>query len=125
MKFFAASILIYSFAFYACQKDVSENKKQIAKPSPTTSVTVIPNVNAAGNAKIKTYDGTGAVTKINSELGSVELNHEEIKGLMPAMLMEFYVSDKAMLDNLKIGDKVDFVLEDNAGAERIIKIKKQ
>ena len=42
---------------------------------------------------------------------------------MPAMEgMEFYVSDVKMLDKLKVGDKVDFVLEDNAGAERIISI---
>ncbi len=65
------------------------------------------------------------ITKINTELGSVELNHEEIKCLMPAMQMEFYVSDKAMLNNLKVGETVDFVLEDNAGAERIIGIKKR
>ena len=65
------------------------------------------------------------MTKINLEIGSVELDHEEIKGAMPAMIMEFYVSDKKMLDNLKVGDKVDFVLEDNAGAEQIIKIRKK
>ena len=92
------------------------NSSQTAKPSPTV---------AADKSKVKTFNGTGKVTKINTEIGSVELNHEEIKGAMPAMLMEFYVSDKKMLDNLKVGDKVDFVLEDNAGVEQIIKIKKR
>jgi Cu/Ag efflux protein CusF len=92
------------------------NSNQPAKPSPTV---------AADKSKIKTFDGTGIITKINLEIGSVELDHEEIKGLMPKMIMEFYVSDKKMLDGLKIGDKVNFVLEDNAGAEQIIKIKRK
>lgn len=43
---------------------------------------------------------------------------------MPAMQMEFYVSDKKMLDGLKVGDAADFTLEDNAGAEQIISLKK-
>lgn len=115
MKYFRLLILIYSFGFLACQKNVSENKNQTIKPTATVS----------GNTKIKTGSGKGVVTKINTELGSVELNHEEIKGMMPAMQMEFYVSDKKMLDGLKIGDKVDFVLEDNAGAEQITSIVKK
>jgi Cu/Ag efflux protein CusF len=96
--------------------DGEPNSNQPAKPSPTV---------AADKSKIKTFDGTGAITKINLEIGSVELDHEEIKGLMPKMIMEFYVSDKKMLDGLKVGDKVDFVLEDNAGVEQIIKIKRK
>ena len=92
--------------------------------SPAVSATAAPSVSVPDKTKIKTYDGKGVVTKINLELVSVELDHEEIKGLMPKIIMEFYVSDKKMLDKLKIGDKVSFVLEDNAGAERIIEIKK-
>lgn len=73
---------------------------------------------------VKIGQGTGFITKINLEIGSVELKHEEIQGMMPAMQMEFYVSDKKELETLKIGDKVLFTLEDNQGAERIIKILK-
>lgn len=43
---------------------------------------------------------------------------------MPAMLMEFYVTNKAELESLKVGDKVVFTLEDNKGAEKITKIAK-
>jgi len=43
---------------------------------------------------------------------------------MPKMTMEFYVKEKRELEQLKVGDKVNFVLEDNAGAEQIINIKK-
>ncbi len=143
MKTKTLYFLLFSLSFAACQPNaqtsnnrnallnsaanntnsinkivVSEsNSNQTVKPSPTI---------APDKSKIKTADGTGTVTKINTELGSVELDHDEIKGIMPAMEgMEFYVSDKKMLDKLKVGDKVDFVLEDNAGAERIISIKKK
>jgi len=70
------------------------------------------------------YPGKGIVTKINLELGSVGLDHEEIKGVMPAMQMEFYVSDKKLLDGLKVGDKVDFVLRYKDSTETIVNIKK-
>jgi len=125
------SKILYGFVLFlfaviaACRQNTQSVTIQPAKPTETVSATVTPIISLPDNTKIKTYDGKGTVTKINLELGSVELNHEEIKGLMPAMQMEFYVSDKAMLDNLKVGEAVDFVLEDNAGAERIIKIKKR
>ena len=124
----------------ACQPNMPPLTNQTAKPNAAAtastnvalvnskSVNASPTVSTINNSdktKIKTFDGKGVVTKINLELGSVALDHEEIKGLMAAMQgMEFYVSDKKMLDGLKVGDKVDFVLEDNAGAERIISIKK-
>ncbi len=116
-------VLTLSVIFSACQKNAPKKELPTVKPTMTASANTAPNI--SGNSTIKTYDGTGIVTKINLEIVSVELKHEEIKDLMPAMQMEFYVSDKKMLENLKIGDKVDFVLEDNAGAEKIINIKKK
>ena len=70
------------------------------------------------------YDGKGVVTKINTELGSVEMDHENIPDVMPAMRMEFYVTDKRMLDGLKVGDPVDFVLRYKDRTETIVKISK-
>ncbi len=82
-------------------------------PVPTTSTPMDGN-----------YSAKGKVTKINLELGSVELDHDDIPGVMPPMLMEFYVKDKALLDGLKVGDEVDFVLEYKHPAETIVRIKK-
>ena len=125
-------ILILVFAFAACGQNTPTN--QTAKPAATVSANTTlnnsisanasPSVSASDKTKIKNFDGKGAVTKINLELVSVELDHEEIKGLMPKMTMEFYVKEKAELEKLKVGDTVDFVLEDNAGVEQIISIKK-
>ncbi len=70
------------------------------------------------------YPAKGKVTKINLELGSVELDHEDIPGVMSRMIMEFYVKDKAILDDVKVGDEVDFVLEYKHPAETIVSLKK-
>ncbi|CAN5211336.1 hypothetical protein BH10ACI1_BH10ACI1_19580 [soil metagenome] len=106
----------------ACQQEM---KPQNVKPSQTANAqpsemrTPMPDA-----SKIKTFKGKGVVTKINLELVSVELNHEKIEDFMPAMTMEFYVKEKSEIEVLKIGDKVEFVLEDNQGQEKIISIKK-
>src|SRR5688500_20404273 len=59
------------------------------QPSPVNTI-VLPK---DGN-----YDSKGKVTKIDKQLGSIELLHEEIPGLMPAMQMEIFVGDKAILE---------------------------
>jgi Cu(I)/Ag(I) efflux system protein CusF len=121
----------FSIIFMACEQAKPPSPNQILKPttnsmpaSAANSINAAPSVSVPDKPKIKTYDGKGKVTKINLELVSVELNHEEIKDLMPKMTMEFYVKEKSQLEKLKVGDVVDFVLEDNAGAEQIISIKK-
>ena len=95
------------------------------KPANTS---IMQKTNAPALSPIPPKDGNytskGKVTKINTDLGSVELNHEEVIGLMPAMQMEFYVKDKSLLDGLKVGDIVEFVLEYKHPSETIVGIKK-
>lgn len=106
---------------FGCAKEASKpaNANTAASPKPASSpanTTVIPK---DGN-----YDGKGRVTKIDMKLGSVELDHEDIPGVMPPMVMEFTVRDKKQLNGLKIDDKVDFVLEYKHPTEIIVNIKK-
>lgn len=70
------------------------------------------------------YPGKGKVTKLNMDAGSIELDHDEIKGVMPKMVMEFYVSDRSMLKNLAVGDTVDFTLQLKDNRESIVRIEK-
>lgn len=114
--------VLFLFSFSACQQNSPVVKKSLVEPTATISANVSPSGSAPDDSKIKTYKGRGVVTKINLKLVSVELNHEEIKGLMPKMTMEFYVKEKLELEKLKVGDKVEFVLEDNAGAEQVVSI---
>jgi Cu/Ag efflux protein CusF len=115
MKF--SILFVFILLISACQQSTSEVKNQAVKPSATPSPTAFVPQN-------KTYNGKGVVTKINLELVSVEVNHEKIEGLMDAMVMEFFVTKKAELEKLKVGDKVDFVIEYKDGQEKIISIQK-
>ena len=114
--------MIITFAALAialsCSKPDSNPTNTTAASTPTAPKPA-PSAPKDGN-----YNGKGTVTKINLTIGSVEVNHENIEGLMPAMQMEFYVTDKALLNGLKIGDKVDFVVEYKGGTEKINSIKK-
>ena len=103
------------------------NQNTAAKPSPaaqnTTAVAPTP-IPTSVTPKNGDYPAKGVVTKINLEAGSVELDHEEITGVMPRMIMEFYVTDKKLLDGLKVGDSVDFVLRYKDHTEKIVDITK-
>ena len=72
----------------------------------------------------KPYFGTGVITIINRQEGWVEIKHEEIKGLMPAMQMEFWVKDKSLFDNAKPGDRVDFTIVETEKGEYLTELKR-
>lgn len=59
----------------------------------------------------------GEVRKIDKENKKITLKHGEIRNLqMPGMTMVFGVKDAAVLDTLKVGDKVRFKAEKSGGA---------
>jgi Cu/Ag efflux protein CusF len=111
----------FLFLLAGCEKSVSEKKPQSSNKAQTVAATpaATPSIPKDGN-----YSAKGEVTKINNELGSIELKHEDIKDLMPPMQMEFFVKDKALLKGLAVGDKVDFVIEYKHPTEVITSIKK-
>lgn len=57
----------------------------------------------------------GEVRKIDKEAAKLTLKHGEIKHLdMPPMTMVFLVKEPALLDKVKVGDKVKFRAEKTA-----------
>ena len=59
----------------------------------------------------------GEVRKIDKEAKKITLKHGDIKNLdMPGMTMVFQVKDAALLDKVKVGDKVTFTAEKADGA---------
>jgi len=65
----------------------------------------------------------GEVRRIDTGAGKVTIKHGEIKNLdMPPMTMVFTVAEPAMLGNLKVGDKVRFVIEQQNGKMVITQI---
>jgi len=61
----------------------------------------------------KEYTGEATVTAVESSTQKLKLSHGPIKGLMDAMEMEFKVADPAMLDDVDVGSKINFTLEED------------
>jgi Cu(I)/Ag(I) efflux system periplasmic protein CusF len=58
----------------------------------------------------------GEIRKIDKENGKITIKHGEIKHMdMPPMSMVFNVKDKAMLDKVKVGEKIMFIAIQEAG----------
>ncbi|HKP85959.1 MAG TPA: copper-binding protein [Blastocatellia bacterium] len=73
----------------------------------------------------KIYHGVGVVESINEERTTVQINHEDIKDLMPAMNMPFEVKDKSLLDQIAPGDPVTFALQNMPYGLVVVEIKKR
>ena len=59
----------------------------------------------------------GEIRKVDMQAKKITIKHGEIKNLdMPGMTMVFQVKDPAMLDKVKVGDKVKFMAEKSGGA---------
>ncbi len=82
------------------------------------------DTNKSSPVIVKTFNGRGIVKKIDKTKKSITIDHEEIKGLMEAMTMDFHVKDGSLLDSLKEGDKIEFTLQNEANVEFISAIKK-
>jgi Cu(I)/Ag(I) efflux system protein CusF len=115
-------LLTLSLAFLSCQKPPPVSREQ---PPAAASPTPAP----VGLARFpppvfdKPYPGTGVVDLINKKEGWIEITHQEIKDLMPAMQMEFNVKDRALLDKVNVGDRVDFTIVETAKGEYLTEIK--
>lgn len=64
----------------------------------------------------------GEVRKVDKAAGKLTLRHGEIKNLdMPGMTMVFQVKEPALLDKVKVGDKVKFRAE-KAGSGYVVTV---
>jgi Cu/Ag efflux protein CusF len=72
----------------------------------------------------KVFSGEGVVEGVDRSIDTIQINHGDIKGYMPAMSMPYGVKDKSMLDLVKPGDKVTFTLEDTSKGPVLIELKK-
>lgn len=66
----------------------------------------------------------GEIKKIDKDNKKLTIKHGDIKNLdMPGMTMVFQVKDPAMLDQVKMGDKVRFTAERQGGAIVVTRIE--
>ena len=68
----------------------------------------------------------GEVTKIDEAAGKITLKHGPIKnlGMDQGMTMAFRVKDPAMLQQVKVGDKVQFEAEEASSGYTVTKLQK-
>src|ERR1043165_8097491 len=107
-----------------CQKSPPiENTNHAERPAPTQVIATGPP-GFPPPVMDKPYPATGIVALINKKEGWIEINHDEINDLMPAMQMEFWVKDKSLLDKVKLGDRVDFTVVETKKGEYLTEIKR-
>ncbi len=68
----------------------------------------------------------GEIKKVDTAGGKLTIKHGPLENLgMEGMTMVFKVKDPAMLSEVKVGDKIDFVAEEVNGALTVVKLQKQ
>ncbi|PYS72768.1 MAG: hypothetical protein DMF69_06790 [Acidobacteria bacterium] len=79
----------------------------------------------AAAVQTRAYQAVGIVKGVDTKTTVIEIDHEDIPGLMPAMQMQFHVKDKAILEGLATGDHVAFTVENGVGGMKITAIQKK
>jgi Cu/Ag efflux protein CusF len=106
------ALLLLAFAVACRQEGPKPNPAKVSGPAAAVQTT--------------TYHGVGVVKaiKIDAKQPSIEIDHEDIPDLMPAMAMEFFVRDRLLLNGITPGDRIDFTMENGVGGLKITEIKK-
>lgn len=66
----------------------------------------------------------GEVRKVDKEAGKITIKHGEIKHMeMPGMTMVFSVKEKALLDKVEAGQKIQFIATQDNGRMIVTEIK--
>ena len=95
--------------------------KQPANPQPAAT----PATGPAAAVQPNTYQGVGVVKGLDPKLPAIKIDHEDIVGLMPAMEMEFAVTEPSLLNGLAVNDRIDFTVIDKTGEMTVTAIKKR
>ena len=119
---YALLIILPLLLISSCQKP--ERAVQTTQPVPAPSTIPARPPGFPPPVMNQPYPATGVVVLINRKEGWIEINHDEIKGLMPAMQMEFWVKDKSLFDNAKAGDRVDFTIVETEKGEYLTELKR-
>ena len=81
----------------------------------------MPKKSTAANV---THTATGEVKKVDTKARVVTVMHEPVKSLnWPAMNMGFVVKDKALLNKLTVGKKVEFDFVQKGGQYVVTSVK--
>ena len=110
-KICLVGLLVFASATACHREGANANQANVSGPAAAVQTT--------------TYHGVGVVQSIDAKVPSIEIDHGDIKDLMPAMTMEFYVKDSALLNGIKPNDRIDFTLENGVGGLKVTEISKR
>jgi Cu/Ag efflux protein CusF len=71
------------------------------------------------------YKAAGVIKALNPKGPAIEIDHGDVEGLMPAMQMEFPVTDASLLNGLAVNDQIDFTIENATDGMKVVEIKKK
>jgi len=108
----------------SCRPQPQREKTTASSPTPPPAVQINNPPGFQLPVLGKPYPGTGVVTLVNRKEGWVEIEHEEIKDLMPAMQMEFWIRNPSLLKGISVGDKVDFVVVEDKVGQYLTELKR-
>lgn len=118
-------LILFAALTLACRRQTAVTKVQESpSPSPSPAATQKNPLEPPAVVIGKPYPGKGVVTLINLKEGWIEIDHEEIEGLMPAMQMEWTAEPRSLLRKVKVGDKVEFVVVETGKGEFITELKR-
>ena len=94
-----------------------------AHGTPTTPAAASPNA-PTETASSSLPWAEAEVRRVDTAAGKISLKHGEIKNLdMPPMTMVFQLQDKALLGNLKAGDRVRFTADKVNGSYTVLALE--
>ena len=111
-----ATIAFIALTLLAACGNNAPATNQADSPTPT---------GPAAAVQSNSYHGEGIVKSVNPKAPAIEIDHQDIEGLMPAMQMEFPVTDASLLNGIAVNDRIDFTIENAAGVMRVTAIKKK
>ena len=102
--------LLVSLMLWSCSKKLATKDSEPVGP--------------AAAVQTKSYQAVGRVTGLDPKMPAIEINHEDIPGLMPAMQMDFHLAKRELLDGLKVGDRIEFTVENGVGGMKVTAVRK-
>ena len=85
----------------------------------------VPTSGPAAAVQTNHFKAAGVVKAVNPKGPAIEIDHGDVEGLMPAMQMEFPVTDPKLLNGIAVNDKVDFTIENATDGMKVVALTKK
>lgn len=93
---------------------------------PSTAASEKPATNDVSPVVADSSMSEGTIRKVDKEQKKITIRHGELKNLdMPPMTMVFQVTDPAFVEQVNVGDEVNFIAEKLDGKYTVTRIEKK